>query len=266
MAGDWIKMRTCLGTHPAVVRIMSALKADRLRVVGGLFAVWCLFDAHSEDGSLSGYTLEAVDDLIGWPGFAAAMTGAGWLVSDESGIAAVDFEEHNGQSAKRRAMESDRKRRERAEKEVSHDGRKSSACDADGKRTREEKRREEKNKEDKDKEHKAPPAGDAELFPDVDPQVVADFKALRKKKRAEITKTAMNDIAAEAVKAGMSLEQAMRVCCSRGWTGFNADWVAQRGTDRRAGDRRGSPERRESRHSGFDDIDYSEGIENGRII
>ena len=47
MAGDWIKMRGDLGTHPKVVRIMSALKADRLRVVGGLHAVWSLFDAHS---------------------------------------------------------------------------------------------------------------------------------------------------------------------------------------------------------------------------
>jgi hypothetical protein len=36
MAGDWIQMRVALQTHPKVVRIASALKADRLRVVGGL--------------------------------------------------------------------------------------------------------------------------------------------------------------------------------------------------------------------------------------
>lgn len=32
MAGDWIKMRADLHTHPKVVRISSALDADRLRV------------------------------------------------------------------------------------------------------------------------------------------------------------------------------------------------------------------------------------------
>ncbi|MQI04921.1 hypothetical protein EI057_02935 [Escherichia coli] len=32
MAGDWIKMRADLHTHPKVVRMASALKADRLRI------------------------------------------------------------------------------------------------------------------------------------------------------------------------------------------------------------------------------------------
>lgn len=50
MAGDWIKMRSDLLTHPKVVRISSALKTDRLRTIGALFSAWCLFDAHSEDG------------------------------------------------------------------------------------------------------------------------------------------------------------------------------------------------------------------------
>ena len=36
MAGDWIKMRADLFTHPKVVRISSALKADTLRTVGGI--------------------------------------------------------------------------------------------------------------------------------------------------------------------------------------------------------------------------------------
>ena len=82
------------------------------------------------------------------------------------------------------------------------------------------------------KKHNASPAGDAELFPDVDPQVVADFKALRVKARAPITPTAMQEIVKQAGIAGLSLEDALRVCCSRGWRGFRADWVA---TDRRQG-------------------------------
>ena len=139
MAGDWIKMRADLHTHPKVVRISSALKADRLRTVGGLHAVWCLFDAHSDDGQLHGYTLEAIDDLINWPGFAAAMQAVGWVESGDDFVRLPRFEEHNSKSAKRRAMETERKR---AEREAVTHGRNVSASHADRKRTREEKRRE----------------------------------------------------------------------------------------------------------------------------
>lgn len=150
MAGDWIKMRANLHTHPKVVRIASALKADRLRIVGGLHAVWCLFDAHSEDGTLSGYTPDAVDELIGFEGFAGAMCSVKWLTVEADGVALPEFDEHNGQSAKRRASETKRKRLEREEGSA-ESGRNMSASDADKKRTREEKRREEKKEELKSK-------------------------------------------------------------------------------------------------------------------
>lgn len=132
MAGDWIKMRIDLATSPKVVRISSVLHADRMRIVGALHAVWCLFDTHSEDGHLEGYTVETVDDLIGFPGFARAMSDVGWLDEIAGAVVLPRFEFHNGASAKRRAMEADRKRSARQ-----------SATNADQKRTREEKRREE---------------------------------------------------------------------------------------------------------------------------
>jgi hypothetical protein len=141
MAGDWIKMRADLQTHPKVVRIASALDADRLRVIGGLHAVWCLFDAHSVDGSLCGYTPESLDSLVGFPGFTRAMESAEWIEIRGEALSLPRFDEHNGQSAKRRASESQRKRNER------NGVRKVSASDADKKRTREEKRREEKKEE-----------------------------------------------------------------------------------------------------------------------
>lgn len=145
MAGEWIKMRNDLHTHPKVVRMSSALKADRLRVIGGLHAVWCLFDVHSEDGSLSGYTPQAVDELISFAGFSDAMSAVKWLQINDDGLALPEFDEHNGQSAKRRATETKRKRLERDGTEPKTTGRKTSAPDADKKRSREEERREEKN-------------------------------------------------------------------------------------------------------------------------
>ncbi|MGA6624783.1 DNA replication domain protein [Klebsiella sp. K792] len=132
MAGDWIKMRADLHTHPKVVRMASALKADRLRIVGGLHSAWCLFDVHSEDGLLEGYSAETLDDLIGFPGFSRAMMAVGWLEENGGSLVMPRFEAHNGQSAKRRAQDADRKRNVR----------KMSASQADKNGTREEKRRE----------------------------------------------------------------------------------------------------------------------------
>lgn len=140
MAGDWIKMRGDLQTHPKVVRILSALNADicpqsvqklsdKFRVIGGLHAVWSLFDAHSETGELDGYTAEVLDSLVGFPGITAAMALVEWIEIRPQSLALPQFETHNGQSAKRRAQDADRKKTVR----------KMSAFKADKKRTREEK-------------------------------------------------------------------------------------------------------------------------------
>jgi hypothetical protein len=135
------------------------------------------------------------------------MISVGWLVDDGGSLVLPEFDTHNGQSAKRRAQDADRKKVVR----------KTSASEADKKRTREEKRREEK------KEQKTTP--DGELFSGIPEQVVHDFKQLRQKLRAPITTTAMAGIRREADKAGMALSAALAMCCERGWRGFKAEWV-----------------------------------------
>jgi hypothetical protein len=69
------------------------------------------------------------------------------------------------------------------------------------------------------------PADADPLFEGVNPEIVKDFKRLRKAKQAPISETAMAGIKREAAKAGYTLEQALATCCERGWTGFKADWV-----------------------------------------
>lgn len=53
-----------------------------------------------------------------------------------------------------------------------------------------------------------------------------DFIALRKAKRSPLSKTALDGIEREALKAGLSLDGALAECCARGWVGFKAEWVA----------------------------------------
>lgn len=59
----------------------------------------------------------------------------------------------------------------------------------------------------------------------VSESIWQDFVILRKSKKAAITQTAINGIAREASKAGMSLQAALQTCCERGWVGFKADWM-----------------------------------------
>lgn len=58
----------------------------------------------------------------------------------------------------------------------------------------------------------------------VSGQVWNDFTALRTKRRAPITETALKGIQREAEKAGITLEEALSTCCERGWQGFKAEW------------------------------------------
>jgi len=59
----------------------------------------------------------------------------------------------------------------------------------------------------------------------VDAQVWADWLALRKSKRAPVTETVLRGAMSEAQKAGMSLDEFLRVWCSRGSQGLQAAWL-----------------------------------------
>lgn len=75
----------------------------------------------------------------------------------------------------------------------------------------------------KNQEKKTPQVAD--LFPDVSEKVLTAFVALRKSLRAPITELAVEGIKREADKAGITLEQALTLCCERSWRGFKAEWV-----------------------------------------
>ena len=68
-----------------------------------------------------------------------------------------------------------------------------------------------------------PPSGVTDI-------VWQDFVNHRKQKKAAITQTALNGIEKEARKAGISLQEALETCVTRGWTSFKADWIAEKVT------------------------------------
>lgn len=64
------------------------------------------------------------------------------------------------------------------------------------------------------------------FIPPISSELLSDFIKVRKAKRAgDLTETAFKGIEREAAKAGITPEEAIRICCEKGWQGFNADWI-----------------------------------------
>jgi len=64
------------------------------------------------------------------------------------------------------------------------------------------------------------------VFPEIENrQFVTDWLVIRKVKDAAVTQTALDGIAREARKAGMQIEDTIRMCCERNWSGFKASWL-----------------------------------------
>lgn len=86
-------------------------------------------------------------------------------------------------------------------------------------------------KEDGGRKESAPRGAGFSLLSNegIDSQVASDFLAIRKAKRAPLTATALDGIKREAGKAGITLEDALRVCIERGWQGYKAEWDKREG-------------------------------------
>lgn len=144
MAGDWIKMRNDLADDPAVIGIASKTGLDEFAVVGRLQHLWSWADRQSRDGHAAGVTGMWVDKHVRCDGFAQAMAEVGWLSIKKGGIDFPNFDRHNGESAKKRALATGRKAKQRAA--VTQVSAVVSRMQRDESVTREEKRREEKDK------------------------------------------------------------------------------------------------------------------------
>lgn len=80
----------------------------------------------------------------------------------------------------------------------------------------------------------------------VSQEVWIDFIQIRKTKRSPLTQTALNGIANQASKAGLTLQEALEICCARGWQGFNAEWVAnQKGSAKKDAEPQWAKEKRQ---------------------
>lgn len=57
-----------------------------------------------------------------------------------------------------------------------------------------------------------------------------DYLKVRKAAKKPLTETALRGLTREAGKAGISLGDALQICCERSWVGFKAEWLRDKQT------------------------------------
>lgn len=156
MAGDWIKMRVDLADDPAVIGMAVTLGIEEDTVVGKLHRLWAWASRHTADGNAP-VSERWIDRFLDCHGFAQAMRQAGWLEFTAGGILFPNFERHNGETAKARALATRRQQHARNKDPVAQ----LSRSQRDISVTREEKSREEKKEGDESPSTPLAPSGQA---------------------------------------------------------------------------------------------------------
>lgn len=153
MAGNWIKFEVDTPEKPEVLALTVAMGWDDPDLtVGKLLRVWRWFDQQTLEGNAPGVSAALLDRIAGVSGFANAMARVGWLIVSEDGISLPNFDRHNGETAKSRALTAKRVAKHKAASLGNGDGNGESVT---APLPREEKNREEKNKTNVDGSSKA---------------------------------------------------------------------------------------------------------------
>ncbi len=150
MSGDWIKIESATPNKPEVIKIARTLGITKDDSIGKLMRFWLWLDAVCVDGVVDGVVSTDVDAVVGMDGFANALKSVNWLDFDDNSetITIPNFERHNGETAKKRALKNKRQAKWRQNKDAKVDTPASTNAS-----TREEKRR---NKEKDKKESHSP--------------------------------------------------------------------------------------------------------------
>jgi hypothetical protein len=113
MAGDWIKLEVSTPDKPEIDQMAKALNLDHDSVVGKCVRLWIWADQQSVDGNGISVTESLLDRVTYCKGFASALRQVGWLTGREGRLSIPNFDRHNGQTAKNRALTSKRVKKSR---------------------------------------------------------------------------------------------------------------------------------------------------------
>lgn len=104
MASSWIKVEVITPDKPEIFQIAEQLNIDPDAVLGKLVRIWAWADQQTIDGNAGSVTKGVLDRLAFITGFADALITVGWLAYEDGKLVLPNFERHNGESSKKRAL------------------------------------------------------------------------------------------------------------------------------------------------------------------
>lgn len=104
----WIKLETHTFDKVEVFSMAQELGIDPDSVVGKCCRVWAWFDVNTTDGITKRVTTALLDRYCGITGFSQAMVNVGWMVIEDGDLFLPNYDRHNSQTAKDRALNAKR--------------------------------------------------------------------------------------------------------------------------------------------------------------
>ncbi len=110
---DWIKVEKGTPDKTEILHIARVCGVSANEAFGAWFRLWAWFDGETGDGHLRFLRKEDCDAKAGLAGIGEALAAVGWIEFGDGGAVVINWDRHNGDSAKKRAMATLRKQRER---------------------------------------------------------------------------------------------------------------------------------------------------------
>jgi hypothetical protein len=114
----WIKLETHTFDKVEVFSMAQELGIDPDSVVGKCCRVWAWFDANTTDGVTKSVTTALLDRYCGVTGFSKAMVNVGWMVLEDENLYLPNYDRHNSQTAKDRALGAKRAAKHKKNKDL----------------------------------------------------------------------------------------------------------------------------------------------------
>ena len=117
----WIKLETHIFDKVEIFSIAQELNLDPDSVVGKCARVWAWFDANTTDGVTKSVTTALLDRYCGVTGFSKSMINVGWMVLENGNLYLPNYDRHNSQTAKDRALGAKRAAKHKKNKDLAID-------------------------------------------------------------------------------------------------------------------------------------------------
>ncbi len=118
MAGLWIEWEKGLVRKPEVMRISRILSCTPQHAAACCMQVWEWAEDVTTTGFIPDIDAEAVSFAAAVPGIGEAMLEVGWLSENNHGVNFSNWDRHNGEPAKKRALDALRKRQKRHDEKL----------------------------------------------------------------------------------------------------------------------------------------------------